>query len=71
MIWLWLSCLLYCRYELAKVEVERGKYLLQEDELIKREHLLAKQKTDMALQRLHKEEMKAKKAEQNQRTRER
>ena len=51
-----------CRYELAKVEVERGKFLLAEDDLIKQEQQLAKEKTDMALQRLRKEEMKAKRA---------
>lgn len=50
------------RYELAKVEVERGKFLLAEDDLIKQEQQLAKEKTDMALQRLRKEEMKAKRA---------
>lgn len=49
-------------YELAKVEVERGKFLLAEDDLIKQEQQLAKEKTDMALQRLRKEEMKAKRA---------
>ncbi|XP_056018167.1 cilia- and flagella-associated protein 74-like isoform X2 [Ostrea edulis] len=49
-------------YELSKVEVERGKFLLAEDDLVKQEQQLAKEKTDMALQRLRKEEMKAKRA---------
>lgn len=31
-------------YELAKVEVERGKFLLAEDDLIKQEQQLAKEK---------------------------
>ncbi|XP_033763578.1 cilia- and flagella-associated protein 74-like isoform X1 [Pecten maximus] len=57
-------------YELAKVDVERGKFLLQEDELIKREQQLAKEKTDMALNRLQKEEMKARKGEEILRKRE-
>lgn len=42
--------------------MERGKFLLAEDDLIKQEQQLAKEKTDMALQRLRKEEMKAKRA---------
>lgn len=54
---------LHCfRYELAKVEVERGRYLLAEDELIKKEHQLATEKTDMALDRLRNEEWKVRKA---------
>lgn len=57
-----LKKILIDRYELAKVEVERGKFLLAEDDLIKQEQQLAKEKTDMALQRLRKEEMKAKRA---------
>ncbi|KAK3105163.1 hypothetical protein FSP39_018521 [Pinctada imbricata] len=52
-------------YELAKVEVERGKFLLAEDDLIKQEQQLAKEKTEMALQRLKKEERKARLAEKN------
>ena len=57
------SCL--TRYELAKVEVERGKFLLAEDDLIKQEQQLAKEKTEMALARLKKEERKARMAEKN------
>jgi hypothetical protein len=67
---------LYCslfffRYELSKVEVERGKYLLAEDELIKKEHQLATEKTDMAMDRLKKEEWKVRKAIHHRRTKER
>lgn len=57
-----LYCFCHFRYELAKVEVERGRYLLAEDELIKKEHQLATEKTDMALERLRKEEWKVRKA---------
>lgn len=35
---------------------------MAEDDLVKQEQQLAKEKTDMALQRLRKEEMKAKRA---------
>ncbi|XP_052267472.1 cilia- and flagella-associated protein 74-like isoform X2 [Dreissena polymorpha] len=52
-------------YELNKVEVERGKFLLAEDELVKREDRLAKEKTDLAIRRLRKEEKKAAQAERN------
>lgn len=57
-------------YELSKVEVERGKYLLAEDELIKKEHQLATEKTDMAMDRLKKEEWKVRKAIHHRRTKE-
>ncbi|KAL3862108.1 hypothetical protein ACJMK2_008101 [Sinanodonta woodiana] len=52
-------------YELAKVEVERGRFLLAEDDLVKKEQLLSKEKTTMALRRLRKEERKARQAEKN------
>lgn len=52
-------------YDLAKVEVERGKFLLVEDELIKKETTLSKEKTNLALKRLKKEERKALQAERN------
>lgn len=59
------------RYELAKVEVERGKFLLAEDELVKKEHQLATEKTDMALDRLKKEEWKVRKAIHHRKSKER
>ncbi|XP_071146387.1 cilia- and flagella-associated protein 74-like isoform X1 [Mytilus edulis] len=58
-------------YELAKVEVERGKFLLAEDELVKKEHQLATEKTDMALDRLKKEEWKVRKAIHHRKSKER
>ena len=59
------------RYELAKVDVERGKFLLAEDDLIKKEDRLAKEKTELAMRRLRKEEKNAKQAERSLRTRDR
>ena len=59
------------RYELSKVDVERGKFLLKEDELMKKENSLAKEKTQLAMKRLKKEEKKARQAERNMRTRDR
>jgi len=50
---------------LNKVEVERGKFLLAEDELVRKEDRLAKEKTDLAIRRLKKEEKKASQAERN------
>ncbi|XP_052759795.1 cilia- and flagella-associated protein 74-like isoform X2 [Mya arenaria] len=58
-------------YELNKVEVERGKFLLAEDELVKKEDRLAKEKTDLAIRRLRKEERKAAQAERNLRNQQR
>ena len=45
--------------ELAVVEVERGKFILAEDDLLRQEHQLAKDKTHAALRRLHKEQSMA------------
>lgn len=61
----------YYRYDLAKVEVERGKYLLAEDDLMKKEQKLIMEKTKMALQRLNKEEKYARQAASNRTKRER
>ena len=47
------------------MEVERGKFLLAEDELVRKEDRLAKEKTDLAIRRLKKEEKKASQAERN------
>ncbi|KAL5014793.1 hypothetical protein ScPMuIL_009063 [Solemya velum] len=58
-------------YDLAKVEVERGKYLLAEDDLMKKEQKLIMEKTKMALQRLNKEEKYARQAASNRTKRER
>ncbi|GFO21947.1 cilia- and flagella-associated protein 74 [Plakobranchus ocellatus] len=49
-------------YELALAEVERGKFLLAEDDLLQREHKLSQEKTDMAMVRLAKEETLARQA---------
>merc|ERR1711963_788066 len=49
-------------YDLAVAEVERGKFILAEDDLLQREHQLSKEKTDMAMVRLHKEEQLARQA---------
>ncbi|RUS80783.1 hypothetical protein EGW08_011453, partial [Elysia chlorotica] len=49
-------------YELALAEVERGKFLLAEDDLLHREHKLSQEKTDMAMVRLAKEETLARQA---------
>ena len=46
----------YCRYDLAVVEVEQGKFILVEDDLLHQEQQLAKDKTHAALERLHKEQ---------------
>ncbi|XP_052245790.1 cilia- and flagella-associated protein 74-like [Dreissena polymorpha] len=54
-----LNMILPAGMSLNKVEVERGKFLLAEDELVKREDRLAKEKTDLAIRRLRKEEKKA------------
>ncbi|KAK7093572.1 cilia- and flagella-associated protein 74-like [Littorina saxatilis] len=42
-------------YDLAFVEVERGKFILAEDDLLRQEHQLAKGKTRAALDRFQKE----------------
>jgi hypothetical protein len=55
------------RYDLSKISVERGKFLLAEDDLVRKEQLVARQKTDMALHRLHKEKSNARTAELNRR----
>lgn len=47
------------------MEVERGKFLLAEDELVRKEDRLAKEKTELAIRRLKKEERKAAQAERN------
>ena len=52
----------FSRYDLAVAEVERGKFILAEDDLLQREHQLSKEKTDMAMVRLHKEEQLARQA---------
>ncbi|GFR64636.1 cilia- and flagella-associated protein 74 [Elysia marginata] len=49
-------------YDLALAEVERGKFLLAEDDLLQREHKLSQEKTDMAMVRLAKEETLARQA---------
>ena len=53
------------------MDVDRGKFLLKEDELMKKENSLAKEKTELAMKRLKKEERKARQAQQNMRTRDR
>ncbi|KAL8571941.1 hypothetical protein ACOMHN_026153 [Nucella lapillus] len=42
-------------YDLALIEVERGKFLLAEDDLLQHEQQLARDKTHAVLRRLHKE----------------
>lgn len=46
---------MYSRYELSKAQVEQGKYLLQEDDLIKKEEKLLSEKSDQANYRNRKE----------------
>ncbi|XP_055958483.1 cilia- and flagella-associated protein 74 isoform X1 [Patella vulgata] len=50
-------------YELWKAEVEKGKFLLAEDELKYKEQQLFREKTDHAIRRLNKEEKSAIQAE--------
>ena len=50
------------RYDLAVVEVERGKFILAEDELLRQEQQLARDKTHAALDRLQKEKLLANQA---------
>ncbi|XP_076472381.1 cilia- and flagella-associated protein 74-like isoform X2 [Babylonia areolata] len=52
-------------YDLALVEVERGKFLLAEDDLLQQEQQLAKDKTHAALHRLQKEKSLAGEARRN------
>nr|KAG5691854.1 hypothetical protein BaRGS_033458 [Batillaria attramentaria] len=52
-------------YDLAVVEVERGKFILAEDELLRQEQILAKDKTEAALHRLYKEQSLARQAGRN------
>ena len=50
------------RYDLAVVEVEQGKFILVEDDLLRQEQQLARDKTHAALERLHKEKSLANQA---------
>ena len=50
------------RYDLVVVEVEQGKFILVEDDLLRQEQQLARDKTHAALERLHKEKSLASQA---------
>lgn len=55
-------CSIFSRYDLAVVEVERGKFMIAEDELIQQEQRLFKEKMQIAQLRVQKEQRLAKMA---------
>lgn len=55
------------RIELALAEIERGKFVLAEDELLQKEQKLNQEKTEQAMVRLQKEELYVKQSLYNKR----
>ena len=58
------------RLELCKAELDRGKYVLAEDDLRSQEERLEHERGENAMQRARKENLKAVQAERRRRSRE-